>query len=677
MKNKKITAWVNRHVKESLAILAVLLTLIIELLSRKSFLGLLKFVLLSPHIFIYNSLIILFTLMLTFLFKRRQFAATVISLLWLAGGVANSILLVFRTTPFTAVDLKLIKYALSLLTNYLAIWQIILLAAVIVFCIVGCVLLFRKSTKIVEKVPYMKVVKGLLVLGLAVYGITAIGMQTGILAKNFGNLQKAYHSYGFAYCFSNSLLNTGISKPKGYSEEAIKEIEREMPVSESTVLPETEIETEAGKATQPADTGMPNIIFVQLESFFDPQILENIQLTEDPIPYFRKLMQEYSSGFLSVPSIGAGTANTEFEVITGMNLDFFGPGEYPYKTVLKETTCESLGYDLKDFGYRAHAIHNNEGTFYDRHVVFSQLGFDTFTPIEYMEQYELNASGWPKDEVLVSEIRRALNSTREKDFVYAITVQGHGAYPQEESAKELQIQATGMLSLEADYAFTYFVNQLKETDKVLEELVQMLEKRKERTVLVLYGDHLPSFEFTEEDLESNNLFQTNYVIWDNFGLAKEEKNVEAYQLSSLVLEHLDIHSGTMIRYHQKYLKEPYDMELYLEKMKMLEYDLLYGDKEAIDQQQFAPTKLQMGLKPIELNRMENKYDTTYFYGRGFTPFSQVVIDGKSVDTVFVGNALLVVKGLEFEQGKQYEIRIEQVGKDKQALGSTESFWYQN
>lgn len=47
-------------------------------------------------------------------------------------------------------------------------------------------------------------------------------------------------------------------------------------------------------------------------------------------------MKEYSSGYYKVPSVGAGTANTEFESITGMSLHYFGPGEYPYKSILKE-----------------------------------------------------------------------------------------------------------------------------------------------------------------------------------------------------------------------------------------------------------------------------------------------------------------------------------------------------
>ena len=59
-------------------------------------------------------------------------------------------------------------------------------------------------------------------------------------------------------------------------------------------------------------------------------------------------MKEYSSGYYKVPSVGAGTANTEFESITGMSMHYFGPGEYPYKSILRETTCESAPYVLKN-----------------------------------------------------------------------------------------------------------------------------------------------------------------------------------------------------------------------------------------------------------------------------------------------------------------------------------------
>ena len=153
----------------------------------------------------------------------------------------------------------------------------------------------------------------------------------------------------------------------------------------------------------------PNIIMLQLESFFDPTLWRNNPVQGDPIPIFHFLERSFPSGYLSVPSVGAGTANTEFECISAMNLDFFGPGEYPYKTILQKTACESMAFDIKNLGYRAHAVHNNEATFYDRHKVFAQLGFDTFTPIEYMYDTERNPTRWCKDKVLVGEIEKVLD----------------------------------------------------------------------------------------------------------------------------------------------------------------------------------------------------------------------------------------------------------------------------
>ena len=95
----------------------------------------------------------------------------------------------------------------------------------------------------------------------------------------------------------------------------------------------------------------PNVVFVQLESFFDVDALEDASFSTDPIPVFRELMETCPHGQLRVPSVGGGTANTEFEVLTGMNLDYFAAGEFPYNTILKDTSCETVCFNLKELGY--------------------------------------------------------------------------------------------------------------------------------------------------------------------------------------------------------------------------------------------------------------------------------------------------------------------------------------
>ena len=183
---------------------------------------------------------------------------------------------------------------------------------------------------------------------------------------------------------------------------------------------------------------------MQLESFFDPELVNFLNISEDPIPYYRQLMKDYSSGYLRVPVVGAGTANTEFETISGMSLRYFGAGEYPYKSVLSEETCESAPYVLKNLGYATHAIHNNEANFYSRRSVFSRLGFDTFTSEEYMPDIsDVTATGWVKDHILTKEIIKTLDATDEPDYIYTISVQGHGDYPTEPVLDDPEITVTG------------------------------------------------------------------------------------------------------------------------------------------------------------------------------------------------------------------------------------------
>ena len=139
--------------------------------------------------------------------------------------------------------------------------------------------------------------------------------------------------------------------------------------------------------------------------------------------YKRQLQENYSTGYLTVPIVGAGTVNTEFEVLTGMSIQFFGLGEYPYKTVLKDKTCESIAGNLSNLGYATHALHNNGGNFYSRAKVFANMGFDTFTCKEVMNIQDYNELGsWPKDNILADQTEKILDSSKDQpDFCLLYT----------------------------------------------------------------------------------------------------------------------------------------------------------------------------------------------------------------------------------------------------------------
>jgi phosphoglycerol transferase MdoB-like AlkP superfamily enzyme len=360
-------------------------------------------------------------------------------------------------------------------------------------------------------------------------------------------------------------------------------------------------------------------------------------------------MEEYSSGYFKVPSVGAGTANTEFEVITGMSMHYFGPGEYPYKSILKETTCESAPYVLKELGYATHAIHNNEANFYSRRTVFPNLGFDTFTSEEYMEEEDqVNVQGWVEDSVLTDEILKCLDATEGPDYVYTISVQGHGSYPEEPVLEDPEITVSGASTTEKNYQWEYYVNQIHEMDTFIGELVEALEEYPEDCILVMYGDHLPTMGLSVEDLANKYLFQTQYVIYDNFGMKKQDTNLAAYQIAATVMDRIGIHEGTIFRYHQA-RKNTKNYQVDLE---TLQYDLLYGERYAYGgTSPYKRTSMRMGLYDVTLDGLElvSERDYTYYiFGTNFTPSSQIKLNGDWYDTVYVNSTTLMITGQELD-----------------------------
>ena len=604
---------------------------LIEAISRHSFTEAWDFMTGRPLVFAYNAALIFTTSLIVYLFRRRCFIRVLLCMFWLLLGIINGVILATRVTPFTGPDLHLLTDGTALLEKYLPKWGVIVALIVLGSFALTLLGLIVKGPKFKGKLKYRWNIPLVLAGILAFAGLTQLALEKRVLSNYFGNIAFAYEDYGYPYCLGVTIFDTGITCPRDYSEGEIRRIE-----NTEKNLPETK------------EGEHPNIIFLQLESFFDPELVDYLEMSEDPIPVFRKLMKEYTSGYYKVPSVGAGTANTEFESITGMSLHYFGPGEYPYKSILKETTCESAPYVLKDLGYSTHAIHNNEANFYGRRSIFPNLGFDTFTSAEYMpEEDDKNPLGWTRDRVLTDEIIKCLDSTEaQSDYVYTISVQGHGSYPEEPELEEPEITVTGSPTEVKNNQWEYYVNQLREMDNFVKELTDALEEYPEDVVLVMYGDHLPTMDLTVEDVENRYLFQTQYVMWDNFGLEKKDVNLAAYQMAAEVMDRVGIHEGTVFRYHQaRRNTKNYQVDL-----ETLQYDLLYGEHYSYDgENPFKRTKMRLGLYDTTLDGISlvSAWDHTYrVTGTNFTPSSQVKLNGEWYETVYVNPTTLMISGTE-------------------------------
>ena len=658
-KMQPVYAFMNRFSLIFHALLACIINFVIEAISRHSVVAAWDYMTGTPLVFLYNAFMIFVTFSIVYLFKRRIFVRMIIGAIWVILGIANGYILLKRVTPFNAQDLKIAGDGIALINNYCNGFEVVVIAVGAVALLIWLISMWRRGGQYAGKIHHIAALIGIIVCGVLYTFVTNIAIDKRVVSTYFGNIAFAYEDYGLPYCFSASLFNTGISEPNGYTKKAMAKIDKDGELNQTA-------------ASRSSDE-LPNIIVVQLESYFDVANAEFFTTSEDACPNLHNLYQNYSNGYFKVPSVGAGTANTEFEVLTGMNLRYFGPGEYPYKTYSKKHPTESAATALASLGYGTHALHDNTGNFYSRANVFNNMGFDTFTSKEFMNVLQTTENGWAKDEILTQHIMEAMDTTKQEDFVFTVSVQGHGNYPETQVIENPKIKVEGIEDEALKNKWEYYVNQVYEMDQFVGDLIKAVEERNEPSVVVFYGDHLPTMGLKAEDLKSRYLYNTNYVIWDNIGLQKQDKNIPAYQLMSEVLNRLDIHSGTVFNYHQ----QRKGTKNYLSDLELLQYDILYGKQYVYNgKAPITEGHMVMGIRNVSLSSIVPQLNSGYsLYGENFTKYSRVYVNGEKQKSSFLNNTRINLSETELKDGDV--IQVGQVGSSDTIFRMSDKYTYQN
>lgn len=174
---------------------------------------------------------------------------------------------------------------------------------------------------------------------------------------------------------------------------------------------------------------------------------------------------------------------------------------------------------------------------------------------------------------------------------------------------------------------------------------------------MLYGDHLPSLDIQKEDLIDSNLYQTQYVVWDNLGLAGMKQNLASYQLYSEVLERIGICEGNITKYHQNAY---WRTKSYYEDLKVLEYDMLYGENYAYNgQKPYEPTDLVMGTKPVKITDVSRNERGYLLTGENLTPYAHVLFDGSELSAEWIDEKhIQILDEVEYEPEEEPEVSPE-------------------
>lgn len=518
----------------------------------------------------------------------------ILTIITLILTIANYIKMTYMNEPFYPWDVYYLRDLFLIGGDYIyAYLKYIIVAVLIVAALVFFIVKFRKQVKNFLKFrPHFRF----------------LPMAVSILIVNLIVLNVSYFSYGLSmgrswYIGKDELFKNGMivqtlynleqlktylpERDKDYSYDKMKEI------NEKYKSEETEIAEETDSSVK------PNVVVIMSESFWDPTQFNYVEFDKDITANVNK----YKKGELISPVFGGGTANTEFEVLTGLSNYFLAPGVIPYNAYLRRDTT-SIASVFKDNGYETIAIHPNVASFYNRNKVYDYFGFDTF-----LDYYKFNLKEDFKgphisDEKFIDKVIDTINNdTGKPKFVFGISIQNHDPYYDLYDSFDVKVKSNRLDDVEINI-LNNFAQNIYDADRTFGKLIEAIEKTDTPTIVYFFGDHLPRlgnpkssmdlydkldyFEDIENAESDIKLYTTPIAIWSNYKEIEEfDTAISPAELSYQILKDADVempgYFSIFSELKQKYPVLQNRIELNVDgndelirDYKMIQYDILFG-----------------------------------------------------------------------------------------------------
>lgn len=531
--------------------------------------------------------IVLLTLLFFFIFLvlNRFLPALLLNiLLAVTFAVVNQAKFALREEPFLPTDLIWLK-DVTFFKDYIA--QEALFSSLIVLLLL-CLLLFLIRKKVLPNrlIPDLRKQFTVLLIFLSLVGFSGhlIGQHDeGKFPKQVPILSSLYNLYdinwlgisakanyqSLAYIWVHNLTSEKMVRPEGYNHARVREIyEKYQDISAG-------INQERGQYISEQ-----TVIYILSESLANPLRLPNIVASDNPLPAITEIIENYTGGEMLSDGYGGGTANMEFQSLTGLVMPYFNPGV----SVLYSEVFPNMLYvpTISDQFLEKNriAIHLAGGGNYNRNVVYSKLQFDQFiakngTKNKAKDIVPLGVHA--SDYSTYQYVLNALDSN-ENQFFSVITMQNHTPYVAEVengisiSGKEFSDRRNQQLQI--------YANLLMETDRVTKEFLEKLQDYPKKITVVFYGDHLPGIypdNFFQDDVESQYL--TDYFIWSNEQSQKlDYPKIRSNDFPALLLKETNSRVSPYYALLTQYLpdRDGKRNEEVEEDLKIIQYDLTVG-----------------------------------------------------------------------------------------------------
>ena len=461
--------------------------------------------------------IVLFSLFWLVTGRRRKAGAIAAACVTFLFGIINHYVLRFRGTMFFPIDMLSWKTAANVSAGYDYTPDNKMYLAFAVFAVYVLVWIFLIRGQKKEKRAgwiYSGLVGVVLAAFLVVFFCTSFCPDNDMYAEQWVTQRN-----GFVFNFMLSLRYSFVEKPDGYSESAVTEIENNFKSTEQTDTSDT-------VATKPV-----NVIIIMNESFADLSIFDGFTVNEDPLQFIHSMKENTIKGFVCSPVFGGGTANVEYEMLTGNPSTFLPDGTVAYQLYVDSETA-SLARLAKTQGYTSYAFHPYLSSGWNRIQAYNYLGFDHQLYEEDVENPEIIRK-YISDKSDFERIEKVTEDETGNTFIFNVTMQNHSGYQLTWNNLPHTIRLTGKLA-GTDYAAEQYLCLIDQSDAAFEQLVDYYTKSDEPTIIAMFGDHQPPLtaEFydaimgkpaadrtAEENLQK---YLTPFVIWANYDIPEQD-----------------------------------------------------------------------------------------------------------------------------------------------------------
>ena len=325
------------------------------------------------------------------------------------------------------------------------------------------------------------------------------------LRWRFWDQRVNYQRNGFVAGLLFNTHVTAMAKPKGYSKAAVEEVAQRY-----------EAKAAAMNEGRTATIDKTNVVIVLSESFSQPAWLKTVKFPRDVIPKTTAQMEKTVSGRMLAPGFGSGTANTEYELLTGQSLSQLSPQlAVPYEQLVShyDDYPSAVGYFLSH-GHTPVAIHPFSPRMYARTSVFDSFGFEKFITKDDMKFKGRGGGRFIDDESAYNEVLNQIDTNDKPVLAHLITMQNHMPFG---GQYDDPINPTGLPPKYAKLAGQY-ARGIARSDDALADMFAKLKKSPEPTAVIFYGDHLPPQVYPQSLVEREGpltAHQTPFLIWSN------------------------------------------------------------------------------------------------------------------------------------------------------------------